>query len=65
MTLDFNPESKLTFNRFSKLGVWYIFALSVIATVAIIGQFLIQDHLQDQLSDSRVVNLAGTQRYKS
>ena len=65
MTLDFNPESKLTFNRFSKLGAWYIFALSIIATVAIVGQFLIQDHLQDQLSDSRVVNLAGSQRYKS
>jgi signal transduction histidine kinase len=65
MTLDFNPESKLTFNRFSKLGAWYIFALSIIASVAIAGQVLIQNHLQDQLSDSRVVNLAGTQRYKS
>ncbi len=65
MTLDFNPEGKLTFNRFSKLGAWYIFALSIIATVAIVGQFLIQDHLQDQLSDSRVINLAGQQRYKS
>ena len=65
MTLDFNPESKLTFNRFSKLGVWYISALSVIATVSIVGQFLIQDHLRNQTSDSRVVNLAGTQRYKS
>ena len=65
MTLDFNPESKLTFNRFSKLGSWYIIALSIIATVSIVGQILIQNHLQDQLSDSRVVNLAGTQRYKS
>ena len=65
MTLDFNPESKLTFNRFSKLGAWYIFALSIIATVSIVGQFLIQNHLRNQLSDSRVINLAGTQRYKS
>jgi len=65
MTLDFNTEGKLTFNRFSKLGAWYILALSVIATVAIIGQLLIQRHLNSQLSDSRVVNLAGTQRYKS
>jgi signal transduction histidine kinase len=65
MTLDFNPESKLTFNRFSKLGVWYVFALSVIATVSIVGQVLIQNHLQTQVSDSRVINLAGTQRYKS
>jgi signal transduction histidine kinase len=65
MTLDFNPDSKLTLNRFSKLGAWYIFALSIIATVSIAGQILIQNHLQDQLSDSRVVNLAGSQRYKS
>ena len=63
MTLDFNPESK--FNRFSKLGMWYVLALSVIATIAIIGQVLIQRHLQSQVSDSRVINLAGTQRYKS
>ncbi len=66
MTLEFNTEGKLKFNRFSKLGMWYILALSVVvATVAIIGQFLIQHHLQSQTSDSRVVNLAGTQRYKS
>jgi len=65
MTLDFNPDSKLTLNRFSKLGAWYIFALSIIAIVSIAGQILIQNHLQDQLNDSRVVNLAGSQRYKS
>lgn len=65
MTLKFNTEGKLKFNRFSKLGMWYVLALSVVATVAIIGQFLIQHHLQSQTSDSRVVNLAGTQRYKS
>ena len=65
MTLEFHPESKLKLNKFSKLGMWYILALSVIATVAIIGQFLIQSHLQSQSQDSRVVNLAGTQRYKS
>src|SRR5688572_18792572 len=65
MTLEFNQEGKLKFNRFSKLGMWYILALSVIATVSIVGQFLIQHHLESQTSDSRVVNLAGTQRYKS
>lgn len=65
MTLDFNSEGKLKFNRFSKLGMWYILALSLIATIAIVGQLLIQRHLQSQVSDSRVVNLAGTQRYKS
>jgi two-component system, NarL family, sensor histidine kinase DegS len=65
MTLEFNQEGKLKLNRFSKLGMWYILALSVIATVSIVGQFLIQSHLKSQLSDSRVINLAGTQRYKS
>ncbi|HYG20481.1 MAG TPA: ATP-binding protein [Ohtaekwangia sp.] len=65
MTLDFNPDSKLKLNRFSKLGMWYILALSAIATVSIVGQILIQRHLHSQTSDSRVVNLAGTQRYKS
>lgn len=65
MTLDFNTEGRLKLNRFSKLGMWYVLALSVIASVAITGQILIQHHLQDQLSDSRVINIAGTQRYKS
>lgn len=65
MTLEFNPDGKLKFNRFSKLGMWYILALSVIAIVSIVGQLLIQHHLKNQLSDSRVINLAGTQRYKS
>ncbi|RAW00068.1 sensor histidine kinase [Pseudochryseolinea flava] len=65
MILKFNTEDKLKFNRFSKLGMWYILALSVIAIVSIVGQFLIQNHLKSQSSDSRVVNLAGTQRYKS
>jgi len=65
MTLEFNSESKLTFNRFSKLGMWYILALSVIATVSIVGQFLIQNHLKNQLSDSHVINVAGRQRMLS
>lgn len=65
MTLEFNSEGKHSFNKFSKLGMWYVLALSVIATIAIAGQILIQRHLHSQVSDSRVVNLAGTQRYKS
>src|SRR5690606_29261123 len=63
--LNFNRDPYQHTNRFTKLGMWYILALSVIATVAIVGQILIQRHLHSQLSDSRVVNLAGTQRYKS
>jgi len=65
MTLKFNTDAKFKMNRFGRLGMWYILALSVIASVAIAGQFLIQRHLKSQTSDSRVVNLAGTQRYKS
>lgn len=64
MTLRFNPEPH-KFNQFAKLGMWYVLALSIIILVAIIGQILIQRHLHKQDSDSRIVNLAGTQRYRS
>jgi two-component system, NarL family, sensor histidine kinase DegS len=65
MHVNFDNESGFSLNRFSRLGTWYILALSVIATVAIIGQLLIQKHLKNQLSDSRVVNVAGKQRMLS
>jgi signal transduction histidine kinase len=64
MTLKFSPESH-KFNQFAKLGMWYVMALSIIIMVAIVGQVLIQRHLHSQDADSRIVNLAGTQRYKS
>jgi two-component system, NarL family, sensor histidine kinase DegS len=64
MTLKFNPDTH-KFNQFGKLGMWYIMALSIIILVAVVGQFLIQRHLHSQVSDSRIVNMAGTQRYKS
>ncbi|HPH47757.1 MAG TPA: type IV pili methyl-accepting chemotaxis transducer N-terminal domain-containing protein, partial [Chryseolinea sp.] len=65
MHLNFDSDVKLRLNRFSKLGTWYILALSAIATIAIIGQVLIQLHLKDQQSDSQVVNVAGKQRMLS
>lgn len=65
MTLKFSDATKLRLNRFARLGTWYILALSGIAAIAIIGQVLIQNHLKDQLSDSRVVNVAGRQRMLS
>jgi signal transduction histidine kinase len=65
MNVKFNIDSKTHSDTFSKLGVWYILALSVIASVALIGQLLIQHHLRTQVSDSHIVNLAGSQRYKS
>lgn len=60
-----NYNIKRGLNRFNRLWTWYILALSIIASVAIIGQILIQSHLKAQLSDSRVVNVAGKQRMLS
>src|SRR5690606_8101507 len=64
MTFKFLSD-KHQLNQFAKLGMWYIIALSIIILIAIAGQVLIQRHLHSQDSDSRIVNLAGTQRYKS
>lgn len=49
----------LTFLRVRK---WYILALATIALTIVIAQILIQNHLDSQLSDSRVINVAGRQR---
>ncbi|MEX1241450.1 MAG: ATP-binding protein [Cyclobacteriaceae bacterium] len=65
MHLQLDNYVKRGVNRFSRLGTWYILALSAIATVAIVGQVLIQTHLETQLSDSRVINVAGKQRMLS
>ena len=48
-----------TFLRFRKL---YLFALAGIALSIVVAQILIQQHLDSQLSDSRVINVAGRQR---
>jgi hypothetical protein len=53
------PLDTATFLRIRK---WYILALSGIALMIIIAQVLIQQHLSSQLSDSRVINVAGRQR---
>ncbi len=53
------PLDTATFQRIRK---WYILALSGIALLIIIAQILIQLHLTSQLSDSRVINVAGRQR---
>lgn len=65
MHLHLDNYVKRGLNRFSRLGTWYILALSIIATVAVVGQVLIQSHLKTQLNDSRVVNVAGKQRMLS
>lgn len=51
-----------TFRRLSRL---YIIALSAIALSIIISQLLVQSHLQAQLGDSHIVNVAGRQRMLS
>ncbi|MEO0528050.1 MAG: type IV pili methyl-accepting chemotaxis transducer N-terminal domain-containing protein, partial [Bacteroidota bacterium] len=48
-----------TFQRIQK---WYLLALAAIAVTIIIAQILIQQHLNSQLNDSRVINVAGRQR---
>jgi two-component system, NarL family, sensor histidine kinase DegS len=65
MHLHLDNYVKHGLSRFSRLGTWYILALSIIATVAIVGQVLIQLHLKTQLNDSRVINVAGKQRMLS
>ena len=63
MNLNFNVQEGI--NRFSRLGTWYILALSAIAIVAVLGQVLIQNHLTNQRNDAHVVNIAGKQRMLS
>lgn len=53
------PLDTATFQRIRK---WSVLALSGIALLIIIAQILIQLHLTSQLSDSRVINVAGRQR---
>jgi two-component system sensor histidine kinase DegS len=65
MEVNWQRDSGQPLNRFSRLGTLYIVALSAIALVAITGQVLIQYHLNRQLTDSEVVNIAGRQRMLS
>ena len=53
------PLDIATFLRVRK---WYLLALAAIAITVIIAQILIQLHLNSQLNDSRVINVAGRQR---
>ncbi|MCM4153106.1 PAS domain-containing protein [Arenibacter sp. N53] len=53
------PLDTSTFIRVRK---WYLFALATIALSIIFAQILIQNHLNSQLDDSKVINIAGRQR---
>ncbi|MCM8569089.1 type IV pili methyl-accepting chemotaxis transducer N-terminal domain-containing protein [Gramella jeungdoensis] len=52
-------------HTFKKLSRLYIIALSAIALSVLISQILIHQFLEDQESDSTVVNIAGRQRMLS
>jgi signal transduction histidine kinase len=52
-------------STFKKLSRLYILALSAIAFSVIVSQILIHKYLDDQASDSTVVNIAGRQRMLS
>lgn len=50
---------------FDQLSKKYWIALSVIAAIILLSQWLIQGHLSKQVNDSRVINVAGRQRMLS
>lgn len=62
MTKNGNSLDQRTFDRLSRL---YIIALSTIALSVIVSQILVRKHLNDQQSDSSVINVAGRQRMLS
>lgn len=62
MTKNGNSLDQRTFDRLSRL---YIIALSTIALSVILSQVLVRKHLNDQQSDSSVINVAGRQRMLS
>lgn len=47
---------------FLRIRKWYLLALAGIALTIVVAQILIQTHLNSQLNDSRVINVAGRQR---
>lgn len=47
---------------FLRVRKWYLLAIAAIALTIIMAQILIQQHLNSQLNDSRVINVAGRQR---
>jgi signal transduction histidine kinase len=55
-------EPRAVKNPTGRLTVLYIAALSAVALLSLVGQAVVQLQLQRQMSDSRVVNIAGRQR---
>ena len=59
---DNNNKKPLDTETYVRTRKWYLLALAGIAFSIILAQVLIQRHLNSQLSDSRVINVAGRQR---
>lgn len=55
-------EKSLDNTTFLRIRKWYLLALLAIAFSIVFSQVLIQMHLNSQLNDSRVINVAGRQR---
>ncbi len=55
-------QQPLDTSTFLRMRKWYLLALAAIAITIVIAQILIQLHLNSQLDDSRVINVAGRQR---
>ena len=49
----------------NQLTIRYVLALSAVALLTVVGQILVQQSLERQLSDSTVINIAGRQRMLS
>ncbi len=62
---DRDNNSSLENSTFLKFRRLYLFAFFLIAASIVIAQILIQQHLNSQLDDSRIVNIAGRQRMLS
>jgi two-component system sensor histidine kinase DegS len=59
---DSSSGEKISFKNLKRL---YIFALLTIAVTVLLSQLIIQYNLHSQLSDSRIINSSGKQRFLS
>jgi len=60
-----NSEPNADFSHFVKLRRMYLLALLTIAITVFLSQLLVQYHLNNQLSDSKIINFSGKQRMLS
>ncbi len=60
-----NKRESLDHQTFNRLTKAYLIALGAIAMFTFGGQFLIQQYLDSQIDDSRIINLSGRQRMLS